>query len=183
MKNISLDDFIRQIERAFGTKLTDPANEAAEDFWNHWKSFEDIISQRRLSVHVDPLFLALNFPQYRRYHKWKGGWIIILLAGLAVVWFLRIVGIALLLGAFGLRLYANRIRINDARAFAEDVMKEAVLNPTDGGYARLCVNYIAGIIQLATSVASAHWPQHPSNAVTGKRTFIDTTQAQQRTRI
>jgi hypothetical protein len=49
-------------------------------------------------------------------------------------------------------------------------------NPSDGGYARLCANYIAGIIELATAKASARWPQRPSNIITGLRTFVDTTQ-------
>jgi len=173
-RTISLDDFTGQIERTFGKKLTGPANEAATDFWNYWKSFEDLMSRRQLSARVDSLFLANNFPQYRRYHKWKGGGTIVLLLGLAVVWFFWPVGVALLLGGFGLRLYGNRVRFNDAKAFAEDIMKDATLNPTDAGYARLCANYIAGIIELATPMASAHWPQHPSNAITGGRTFIDT---------
>jgi len=177
-RSISLDDFKDQIERAFGKKLTGPANEAATDFWNHWESFEDLISQRQLSAHVDPIFLAHNFPQYRRYHTWKGGGIILLLLGLAGIWFFWPVGVALLLGGFGLRLYGNRVRFNDAKDFAEDVMKDATLNPTDAGYARLCTNYIAGIIEIATPVASAHWPQHPSNSITGGRTFIDTGQVQ-----
>jgi len=85
--SISLDEFTGQIEQLFGKPLTMRAAEAARDFWNHWESFTDLISRRQLSVRVDPLVLAHNFPQYRRYHMWKGAGIILLLVGVAFVWF------------------------------------------------------------------------------------------------
>src|SRR5947209_5951009 len=160
-QRISFDNFTRQIEQTFGKKLTAPASEAAEDFWNHWESVTERIAQRQLAALVDPFFLAHNYPQYRRYHTWKGGGIMVLLAGLAVVWFSWPIGVVLLLGGFGLRSYGNRVRFNGAKAFAEEVMAGATLSSSDGGYARLCANYIAGIIELATPQASAHWPQHP----------------------
>ena len=178
-QRISLDSFISQIEQTFGKKLTVPASEAAEDFWNYWEAFTELISSRQLSARVDPLFLTHNFPQYRRYHTWKGGGIVVILAGLGVVWFSWPIGIILLLIGFGLRSYGNRVRFNNAKAFAEEVMEEATLSPSNTGYARLCANYIAGIIELATLQASAHWPQHPSNVVTGEQTLIDTGKAQQ----
>jgi len=177
--NISLDEFTSQIGHLFGKKLTLPAAHAATDFWNHWNSFTDLISQRQLSIHVDPFFLAHNFPQYRKYHIWKGSSIVLLALGLVVVWFVWPIGVALLVGGIVIGLYSNRVRFNDAKAFAEEVMKEATLSPTDLGYARLCANYIAKIIELATPAASARWPQHPSNVITGTRTFIETEEAQQ----
>lgn len=173
-QRLSLDSFIRQIEETFGKKLTVQASEAAEDFWNYWEAITELISNRQLSVRVDTLFLVHNFPQYRRYHTWKGRGIMLILAGLGVVWFWWPMGIILLLIGFGLRSYGNRVRFNDAKNFADEVMKEATLSPSNTGYARLCAYYIAGIIELATPQASAHWHQHPSNVVTGEQTFIDT---------
>lgn len=181
--DISLDEFTSQIERLLGSQLTPPAAEAATDFWSHWKSFTQVISRRELSARVDPLFLAHNFPEFRRYHTWKGAGIIVLFLGLAIMWFYWQVGVGLVLGGIGVRLYGNRIRFNDAKAFAEDLMKEATLNPTDTGYARLCANYIAGIVGLATPLGSAWWPRHPSNAVTGERTFLETVKRSNRTQI
>ena len=178
-RDISLDDFIGQIERDVGRELTAPATEAATDFWSHWDSFSGLILRRQLSAHVDPFSLARNFPQYRRYHTWKGGGMIVLLLGFAVVWFVWPVGVFLLLGGFGLRTYGNRVRFNDAKAFAEEVMTGATLSATDAGCARLCATYIAGIVELVTPVASAHWPQHPSNVITGRRTLVDTRQVRQ----
>lgn len=175
-QRISFDNFTRQIEQTVGQKLTLPASEAAEDFWNHWESVTELIAQRQLTARVSPLFLAHHYPQYRRYHTWRGGSILVLIAGLAVVWLSWPIGVVLLLGGFGLWLNGNRVRFNDAQAFAKEVMAGAKLSASDGGYARLCANYIAGIIELATPQASAHWPQHPSNVITGVLTFIDTAQ-------
>ena len=177
--NISLEEFTGQIERLFGKSLTPPAIQATADFWNHWAAFTQLISQRQLSAHVDPLFLAHNFPQYSRYHMWKGAGLVSLVLGLLVIWFVWPIGIVLLVSGIALHMFGNRVRFNDARTFAEEVMKEATLNATDAGFARLCAHYITGIIQLVTPAAFAHWPQHPSNVITGNRTFIETGEAQQ----
>ena len=171
---IGLDEFTRQIECIFGRTLTPPARQAATDFWNHWREFAALISRRRLSARVDPFFLARNFPQYRRYHTWKGAGIVLLGLGLITVWFAWPIGVALLVGALAARSYGNHVRFNDAKAFAEEVMKEATLSASDAGFARLCANYVAGVIELATPECSAHWPQHPSNVLTGHCTQIDT---------
>lgn len=173
-ENISLEEFTGQIECLVGQSLTPPAIQAATDFWNHWTAFTHLISQRQLVARVDPLFLAQNFPQYGRHYTWKGaGWLCVAL-GLLVVWFIWPIGVALFVGGIALHIFGNRVRFNGAKAFAEEVMKKATLNAADMGYARLCANYIAGVIQLATPIASAHWPQHPSDVITGNRTFIET---------
>ena len=72
------------------------------------------------------------------------------------------------------RNWGGRVKFNDAKNFAENLMKEATFNPSGGGYAGLCANYIAGIIQLVTPSNSAHWPQYPSNVISEERTFIPT---------
>ena len=169
----SLDEFKANIEALFGQSLTGPASEAAEDFWKHWSSFSSLIAQRSLAVHVDALFLGLKSPQYKRYHVWKGAGKIAFLLGIASVWFLWQLGAVLVAAGIGLHFWGEHLKFNDAKDFAEELMKEATLNPS-GGYARLCANYIAGTIQLVSSAGSAHWPQFPSNAVTGEQSFIST---------
>lgn len=170
----SLDEFRANIEAVFGQSLTGPASEAAEDFWKHWSSFSSLIAQRSLSVHVDALRLGLNFPQYKRYHVWKGAGKVAFLLGIVSVWFLWQLGAVLIAAGIGLHLWGGHLKFNDAKNFAEELMKEATLNPSGGGYARLCANYIAGTIQLVSPAGSAHWPQFPSNAVTGEQSFIST---------
>jgi hypothetical protein len=172
--NPSLDEFKANIEALFGQRLTGPAIHAAEDFRNNRSSFSALISARSLDVHVDVLRLSKNFPEYKRYNVWKGSGILAFIFGIVVFWFSWQIGvvIAALGGVF--YYWGGRAKFNDAKNFAENLMKEATLNPSSGGYAGLCANYIAGIIQIVSPSGSAHWPQYPSNIISGERTFIAT---------
>lgn len=170
----TLDEFKTNIETVFGQQLTGPAIDAAEDFWNNWTSFGALISARSLAVHVDALRLSWNFPEYKRYNTWRGGGIITFIVGIIGFFFSWKIGAAITAFGAGLYYWGGRVRFNDAKDFAEKLMKEATLNPSNGGYARLCANYIAGIIQIVSPSGSAHWPQHPSNVISGERTFIAT---------
>jgi hypothetical protein len=168
----TLDEFKSNVEALLGQSLTVPASEAAEDFLKHWASFSSLIAERTLEFRVDVLFLCHNFPQYKRYQVWKGVGTIGLLPGIISVWFFWQLGAALIALALGLYLWGGYIKFNDAKNFAEELMKEATLNPWGDGYARLCASYISGIIQLVSPTGSSVWPQFPSNAVTGERSFI-----------
>ena len=170
----SLDEFKSQIEALFGQSLTEPACEAAEDFWKHWSSFRSFIAEQSLSVHVDTLRLGVTSPQYKRYHVWKGMSKTAFIIGIIAVWFLWQMGAALIAVGIGLHFWGDRVKSNDAKRFAEDLITEATLKASDGGYARLCANYIGGTIQLVSPVGSAHWPQFPSNAVSGEHSLIST---------
>jgi len=174
IKGITWDEFVSQIEQEFKEPLTDPAREAVADYWNHWTSFTDFNTKRLLSAHINVIFLKHNFPQYKRYDAWKGVGLIFILIGLVIALFSWIIGIILLLSGLGIRYYSNHSFYNDAKAYAEDIMKEATINPINNGYARLCANYIAGVVDLATQQLYSEWPQHPSNVLTGSRTFIET---------
>ena len=170
----SLDEFKSELEGLFGQPLTEPAEAAAKDFWENWSSFSLAISNRSLAVHTDALRLGMQFPEYKRYHVWKGTGTVALLVGLVTVWFFWPVGVAFIVGGIALHMWGSRVRYRDASDFAENLMKEATLNPAKGGYAGLCSHYIAGTIQLASPQGAAHWPQYPSDALTGTRSFIDT---------
>jgi len=168
----SIDDFKKNIETLFGQSLTARASEAAEDFWNHWFSFSELIAQRSLTVNVDALQLSQIFPQYNRYHVWKGIGIIAVVLGIILALFFWKFGLVFIVAGIGLRFWGQRLKFNDAKEFAEELMKEATLNPQERGYARLCGNYIAGTIRLVSPSGSAIWPQFPSNAVTGEQSLI-----------
>ena len=170
----SLDKFKAQMEASFGQPLTKPASDAAEDFWEHLSLFSVLIAQRSLTVHVDALRLGMNFPQYKRYHIWKGAAKVAILLGIIAVWFLWQMGAFFLVVGAGLHLWGGRVKSRDAKNFCEELMEEVALNPSNGGYAKLCCHYIAGTIQLVSPTGSAHWPQFPSDVVTGKQTFIST---------
>lgn len=170
----SLDEFKAQMEALFGQPLTKPASDATEDFWEHWSLFGVLIAQRSLAIHVDALRLGINFPQYKRYHIWKGAGKVAILLGVVSVWFLWQLGVGFIVVGAGFRMWGGRVKFDDAKNFSEELMEEAALNPSDGGYARLCSHYIAGTIQLVSPTGSAHWPQFPSNVVTGEQTLIST---------
>ncbi len=174
-KNIpTIEKFKQDIEDLFGQKLTGPASQAAEDFWINWASFSTLIANSSLSVHVDPLRLAHNFPQYKRYQTFKGLGIIVLAIGIICTFFIWKIALGIIGVGFFIFYWGNHIRYSDAKKFAEELMKEATLNPNGGGYARLCAIYISGIIQLISPKSSAHWPQYPSNVITEKASFIAT---------
>ena len=168
----SLDEFIAQIEVLLGQSLTQPASDAAKDFWEHWSSFNAQIAQGSLTVHLDALLLGENIPQYKRYHIWKGAGKVAILLGIASVWFVWQLGVLFTCVGIGLHLYGGCIKSNDAKKFSVDLMREATLYPSDSGYARLCAHYLAGTIRFESSVGSAHWPQFPSNSVTGRGSFV-----------
>jgi hypothetical protein len=128
-KKIPFEDFAHQVEQAFRKPLTVPARQVAEDFWNNWQSITELITKGQLAAHVDAFMLVRNFPQYGRYHRWKGGAILSIIAGLAIVWFVPPLGMILIIGGFGLRSYGNHLRFKDAKAFADEVMTGATNNP------------------------------------------------------
>ena len=175
----TFEQFKITVESMMGKSLTYRAIEAIRDFHNYRHSFIELTSRGQLSVQVDSSSLAHNYPQYRRYQIWTGGAFILALIGLVLifVWFFWQVGLPLLIGTVVMYLVSKRIMNNDAKQYEEELMKDATLNPFDGGFAKLCANYIAGIIHISTPSYSAHWPQHPSNAITGQRTFIETERA------
>jgi len=170
----SLEEFRADIEALFGQRLTGAAMRAAEDFWNNWSSFSSLISARALAVHVDALRLSQNFPRYRQYNVWKGVGILIFIVGIVVFWFSWKIGAPIAALGGGFYYWSGRVKFNYAKEFTENLIREASLNPSSRGYAGLCANYIAGIIQIVSPSGSAHWPQYPSNVISGERTFIPT---------
>ena len=168
----TLDIFKTQMETLLGQSLTDRASQAAEDFWEHWSSFSSLIGERSLVVNVDMLRLGMNFPQYKRYHIWKGAGKVLILLGIVAAWLFWQLGVFFIVAGVGLHFWGGRVRIRDAQKFSEELIEQATLHPSDGGSAKLCAHYVSGTIQLASPNGSAHWPQFPSNAVTGKQDFI-----------
>jgi len=123
---------------------------------------------------VDALRFSRNFPEYKRYKTWRGAGIITFIVAIIGFFFSWKIGAVITAFGAGFYYWSSRVRFNDAKYFAEKLMKEATLNPSSGGYAGLCANYIAGIIQIVSPSGSAHWPQYPSNVINGERTFIAT---------
>lgn len=170
-----LDEFTRQVEHFHGGQsLTPAAAIAAEDFWVYWDALSELISSNSMQVNVDMLRLGLLVPQFKQYQTWKGLGILLALLAFILLFFVWQVSIVILLVGVGVYFYGNHIRHTHGEQFSIDLINEAKRNPMDMGMANLCANYLAGIIELASESGRAHWPQHPSNAVTGDTTLIQT---------
>jgi hypothetical protein len=168
----SLQKFQEQIEAAFGQPLTSTASLAAEDFWRNWSAFLERISNDSITLNPDMLFLSRNFPEYGRYHIWKGLTITSLLIGAVLLFFYWPVGVILLLLSVGCYFFSKYKKVADGKRFIKGLRKELIQNPLSKGMAKLCAHYIAGTIQLESTDGRAHWPQYPSNVITGKIEFI-----------
>jgi hypothetical protein len=164
------------VESALGQSLTYPAVEAVRDFHDSWNSFIELIANGQLSVRVEPFLLARSYPQYQRYQIWTAGGIFLALISLVLIfaWFFWQAGLPLLIVAAVMYWVSKRIMHRDVKQFKAELMKNAALKPAAGGFAGLCANYVSGVIHVSTPFYTAHWPQHPSNAITGKRTVIET---------
>lgn len=166
--------FKEQLEAIFGQSLTSVANLAAEDFWGNWSAIFEGISNDWITVQPDMLLLSKNFPEYRKYHIWKGLSLITFLAGIILLFFYWQAGVCLLILGFGLNYYSKYKKVSDGRRFVKDLKKEVIQSPQSKGMAKLCSHYIAGAIQLSKGFNQARWPQYPSTVITGMIRFIPT---------
>jgi hypothetical protein len=170
----TIDQFKLKLESFLGEEINKDSSEAAEDFWNNWESFVTLIENRTLSLNISSVRLIKCYPEYGRYNFWKNAGIILILISIGVMWFNLPAGIAFVLLAGASYLWGYCIEKKDFKRFAEEFINEATLNLTDEWLAKLCAHYILGIIQFESPNGKANWPQHPSNVITGKQSFVST---------
>lgn len=170
----SLKTFQEQIEAVVGQPLTPAADLAAEDFWRNWSAIFEGIANDSIILNPDMIFLSRNFPEYGRYHIWKGLALIAFLVGIVLLFFYWPAGVILLLVGVGCNFYSKFKKVADGKKFIEELRKEVIQNLLSKGVAKLCAHYIAGTIQLASANGQAHWPQYPSDVITGDKNFIPT---------
>jgi len=173
-----LTKFKEQLEAIFGQSLTSAANLAAEDFWGNWSAIFEGISNDWIMVQPDMLFLSKNIPEYRKFQIWKGLSLIAFLIGVILLFFFWQIGVCLLILGFGFNYYSKHKRVSDGQRFVKNLRKDVTQNPQSVGMAKLCSHYIAGTIQLSKGIIQAHWPQYPSNVLTGIIRFIPTNKTQ-----
>ena len=167
-----LQKFKEQIEAVFEQSLTSAASLAAEDFWGNWPAIFEGISNDWITVQPDMLFLSKNFPEYGKYNIWKGLAIIAFLVGAILLFIYWQAGVSLLLLGIGIKYYSKHKKVSDGGRFVNSLRKEVIQNPQSKGMAELCSHYIAGTIQLSSDKGEAHWPQYPSNIITGEMELI-----------
>lgn len=168
----TVSEFKEQLESHFGQSLNSRADEAAEDFWNYWELFSNSVKNQDLNPLVDFLYLGINFPEYKRFHAYKGLGKILIVVGLITLFISWKIGVVILVIGFFANTYGDKKKRMDGQQFYDDLMSAITTNPNEQGFSKLCSYYIGGIVKLVTSNGEAVWPQHPSNAVTGDHTTI-----------
>lgn len=169
----SLAEFIERLQELLGQPLNDRAALAAEDFLRHMDAIRAGITSNQIRIGVDMLFLALNFPEYKRYHVWKGiGWIL-LPVSLVTFFFSWKISVSIIAASFSFFELGNYKRHSDGRRFQEKLVKGASTTNDPDGMAIICAHYIAGSIGFLTPSFRASWPLYPSTVFSGEHRFIE----------
>ncbi len=168
----SFDDFKNLLSELFGQTLNQEAEVAAQDFWKNVSSIAEGVSQGTIAINVDVLSLSLAFPEYKTYQVWKGLAVFIFLVALPVFFFSWKIALGILAASVITHSIGNVKRRATGHKFVADIQTSIATGDMAKGLGNLCAHYIAGHVQLASSSGRAHWPQLPSDVLTGKRDFI-----------
>lgn len=170
--NMSLDDFKSVLADLFGQPLNEKAEVAAQDFWQNISAISDGVSQGSISINVDVLALARAFPQYKTYQVWKGLAILVFVVALPVFFFSWKAALGVLAASVVCHAIGNVQRRVTGQKFVSDIQAAIAAEDVSKGVGNLCAQYIAGNVQLTSGLGRAHWPQPPSNVLTGEQNFI-----------
>ncbi|MCF7981915.1 MAG: hypothetical protein K9K86_08015 [Pseudomonadales bacterium] len=170
--NMSLDDFKSILTDLFGQPLNDKAEVAAQDFWQNVSAISEGVSQGSIAINVDVLSLARAFPEYKTYQVWKGLAILVFVLALPIFIFSWQIALGILVASAVCHAVGNMQRRVTGQRFVSDIQAAITAGDVSKGIANLCAQYIAGNVQLASSLGQAHWPQRPSDVLTGKRSLI-----------
>ncbi|MBW1977820.1 MAG: hypothetical protein JRI79_07610 [Deltaproteobacteria bacterium] len=168
----SFDDFKNLLADLFGQPLNQEAEVAAEDFWKNVTVIAEGVSQGNIAINVDILSLSLAFPEYKTYQVWKGLAIFVFLVALPVLFFSWKISLGILVASIIIYSIGNAKRRAAGRRFVSDIQASIAAGDMAKGLGKLCAHYIAGHLQLASVTGRAHWPQIPSDVLTGQRTLI-----------
>jgi len=170
--NMPLDDFKSLLSELFGQPLNQKAEVAAQDFWQNILAMADGISRGSISINVDVLALARAFPEYKGYQVWQGLAILMFLVALPVFIFSWKIALGLIVGSIVVYFIGNIKRRIMGQKFVSGIQSAVAAGDMVKGLGSLCAHYIAGNVQLASGLGRAHWPQLPSNVLTGEQNFI-----------
>jgi len=161
--NISFDDFKGILADIFGQPLNENAEVAARDFWENVTTISEEIAHGSIAINVDVLALARAFPEYKTYQVWKGLAVLAFIIALPVFIFSWKIAVGILAVSVVSQAIGNMQRRATGRRFVSDIQRAIVTGDVPKGIGNLCAHYIAGNIQLASSLGQAHWPQPPSD--------------------
>ncbi|MBW2664223.1 MAG: hypothetical protein JRD93_20165 [Deltaproteobacteria bacterium] len=170
--NIPFYDFKRLLSDLFGQPLNQKAEVAAHDFWQNISAMADGISQGSIAINVDVLALARAFSEYKGDQVWKGLAIFVFWVARLVFIFSWKIALGLIFGSIVVHAIGNIQRRNTGQKFVSGIQSAVAVGDMSKGLGNLCAHYIAGNVQLASGLGLAHWPQLPSDVLTGKQNFI-----------
>ncbi len=170
--NISFEDFKRLLSDLFGQPLNQKTEVAAQDFWQNVSAIADGISQDSIAIHVDVLALARTFPEYKTYQVWKGLAILAFVVALPVFIFSWKIALSIMASSVVAHVIGNVQRRVTGKRFVSDIQESIATGDMSRGIGNLCAQYIAGNVHLASNLGRAHWPQFPSDVLTGEQNFI-----------
>lgn len=170
--NMSFNDFKNILADLFGQPLNEKAEMAAQDFWQNITPISEGILQGSISVNVDVLALARAFPEYKTYQVWKGLAIFVFIFALPIFIFSWKIAIGILAASILCHAIVNVQRSVTGRKFVSNIQAAISTRNVSEGITNLCAQYIAGNVQLSSSLGRAHWPQAPSDVLTGGKNFI-----------
>ncbi|MFZ0255958.1 MAG: lipoyl domain-containing protein [Gammaproteobacteria bacterium] len=170
----TLGAFQRQIEGVLGSTLTAPATLAVADFWTHWEAFSDGLARHDLVLqfHLEHTSAGQRQQAARYYQSVQKLARPLAVAGLFLLFFLWQAAVALIALGVAMHFGAGYLRTRDNHRRNRHVMQLAEQTPCKIEMAKLCAQYILGMVALVSTTARAQWPDYPSSVLTGKRTLI-----------
>jgi pyruvate/2-oxoglutarate dehydrogenase complex dihydrolipoamide acyltransferase (E2) component len=170
----TLGAFKRQIEDVLGGALTRSATLAVADFWSHWKAFSEGLALKGLAVQFDLEHppAGQRRPVARDYHSVQRLARPLVLTGLLLVFFLWQVAVAVIALGLAVHYAAAYLITRDNDLRNRHVVPPAEHAPCEPAMANLCAQYILGMVAFISPAGRAHWPDYPSNVLTGKRVRI-----------
>lgn len=170
--NMSINDFKNLLTDLFGQPLNQKAEVAALDFLQNISFIAEGISQDSIIINVDVLSLARAFPEYKTYQVWKGISILLFIIALPIFIFSWKIALIIIAAGIVFHVIGNLKRRVTGQRFVAGIKAAIVAGDMSRGLGNLCAQYIAGNVQLASDIGRAHWPQIPSDVLTGKQNFI-----------
>ncbi len=169
---MSLDDFKSVLSTLYGQPLNEKAEVAAQDFWQSASAISEGVSQGTIAINVDVLALARAFPEYKTYQVWKGLAILVFVVALPIFIFSWKIALGVLAASVACHAIGNMQRRVTGQRFVSGIQAAIAAGDVSKGIGNLCAQYIAGNVQLASSLGRSHWPQKPSDVLTGQQNFI-----------
>ncbi len=170
--SIPLDDFKGLLSDLFGQPLNRKAEVAAQDFWENISAMADGVSKGTIVINVDVLALARAFPEYKGYQVWKGLATLVFLVALPVFIFSWKIAFGLIAASVVVHALGNVQRRATGQRFVSGIQSAIASGDMSKGLGCLCAHYIAGNVHFASDLGRAHWPQFPSDVLTGQQNFI-----------